>query len=249
MGYIGMALSAVAATAAPLPLNISDFAGKRVLFVTAHPDDIEGFSGGLVGALQRLGSVNISYLINTNGDKGGMCYNATSPGFGPLTFNACESEELAFIRRQEMLAAAEYFGISKPDVHRFSLQDGMMLSYDETLLRLRMSIVIRTVKPHIIVTHNPEPVWLAPPTCNGECSSELGQWGDLGYHPDHKQVGRLLYTAVYGSGSVVDNEHAFSELIAAGLPPHKPDQIYFYSLTNANPGQVSTCPQIISLSL
>jgi hypothetical protein len=53
-------------------LNISSWAGKRVLFITAHPDDIEGFSGGLVAALQRQGNVEVSYLISTNGDKGGL---------------------------------------------------------------------------------------------------------------------------------------------------------------------------------
>ena len=51
--------------------------------MTAHPDDAEGFGGGIVAALQRAGNTNVSYLITTNGDKGGECYTGepslTSP--------------------------------------------------------------------------------------------------------------------------------------------------------------------------
>jgi hypothetical protein len=74
-----LACATLAAICAAVPaagdvraLNISSWAGKRVLLITAHPDDIEGFSGGLVAALQRQGNVEFSYLISTNGDKGGM---------------------------------------------------------------------------------------------------------------------------------------------------------------------------------
>ena len=33
------------------PLDVDSFNGKRVMFITAHPDDIEGFAGGLVSTL------------------------------------------------------------------------------------------------------------------------------------------------------------------------------------------------------
>ena len=89
---------------AAVPLNLTAWADKRVLFVTAHPDDIEGFAGGLVTSLTAQGT-NVSYLIATNGDKGGQCYNATRPTTGALEFRDCETEELAFVRRNEMVCS------------------------------------------------------------------------------------------------------------------------------------------------
>ena len=65
----------------------------------------------------------------------------------------------------------------------------MMLSYDETLLRMRMSVVIRRVRPHVIVTHFPFANWRLPPTCNGQCpdgtngTSQYPGWNDYGYFP------------------------------------------------------------------
>ena len=207
-----------------VPLNVSAWVGKRVLFVTAHPDDIECFSGGLVGQL-RAQNISTHYLVATNGDKGGQCYNATRPNLGPLEFRDCETEELAFVRRNEMVDAAKFLGVT--DVSRFSLQDGMMPSYDETLLRMRMSVVIRRVRPHVIVTHYPFANWRAPPSCNGQCPGENTRWGDLGYHPDHKKVGQLVFDTAYGSGSVAANRHAFAELAEAGLPFWKADELFF----------------------
>ena len=226
-----LALAALSATAVlaqgpAVPLNVSAWAGKRVLFITAHPDDIECFSGGLVG---QLGAHNIStsYLVATNGDKGGQCYNATRPTLGPLTFRDCETEELAFVRRNEMVDAAAFLGVT--DVSRFSLQDGMMASYDETLLRMRMSVVIRRVRPHVIVTHYPFANWRAPPSCNGQCPGANARWNDLGYHPDHKKVGQLVFDTAYGSGSVAGNRHAFTELVEAGLPPWTAEKLFFFA--------------------
>ena len=122
------ALLCTEASSSPKILNISSWANKRVLIVTAHPDDVEGFSGGLVASLQAMGTVNVSYLVATNGDKGGMCYNSSTPTFDPsLAFHNCESEELAFVRRKEMLSAAEYLGVKGDDVNRLSLQVGPVL--------------------------------------------------------------------------------------------------------------------------
>jgi hypothetical protein len=61
------------------PLKLSTFANKRVLFISAHPDDIEGYAGGTVAALKRMNLPNleIKYLILTSGNAGGLCYNVS----------------------------------------------------------------------------------------------------------------------------------------------------------------------------
>ncbi|MDP5350482.1 MAG: PIG-L family deacetylase, partial [Paracoccaceae bacterium] len=43
----------------------------RVALVTAHPDDAEIFSGGLIGAYRRMGA-EVFILIATDGSKGGF---------------------------------------------------------------------------------------------------------------------------------------------------------------------------------
>lgn len=69
----------------PVPLNLTQFVNKRVLFVVAHPDDIEGLCGGLVSLLSRQGT-EIGYLIATNGDKVGPLITSRtySPGWNVL---------------------------------------------------------------------------------------------------------------------------------------------------------------------
>lgn len=215
----------------PAVLNTSAWAEKRVLFVTAHPDDVEGFAGGLTATLHDQG-VNVSYLIVTNGNKGGMCYNATAPTTADLAFRSCESEEIALFRRREMEAAAAVVGVQ--NVSRFGVPDGMVLLLDETLLRLRLSIAIRHHRPHVIVTHFPYPDFRATPTGNGQ-AVDIAGWDDLGYHPDHKAVGLRVFEAAYGGGGVADNDHAFPELAEAGLPKWKPDELYFFALTKSQP--------------
>ena len=183
------AADAATAPAIPLPLNTSSWAaaGKRVMLITAHPDDAEYFAGGLVASFTAAGG-NVSYLILTNGDGGGQCYD--TPDLRTLG-GRCESEELALIRRREMEEAARVLNVSA--VWRGDLEDGMTISYHESLLREKITAHVRLFQPHIVVTHWPEPNWRTPPTCNGQCRGN-GSWDDLGYHPDHKHVGPVSYT-------------------------------------------------------
>jgi LmbE family N-acetylglucosaminyl deacetylase len=127
-----------------------------------------------------------------------------------------------------MLAAADYLGAK--NVTRLDLEDGMMLSYDETLIRMRYTVVIRTFKPHVIVTHYPYPLLGISPTCDGKCKSPRN-WDDLGYHPDHQTVGKRVLDTTYGGGSVAGNAHAFRELDAAGLAGWQAEELYFFGLT------------------
>eukprot|EP00040_Diaphanoeca_grandis_P020709 m.110098 g.110098 ORF g.110098 m.110098 type:complete len:310 (-) comp28010_c0_seq1:238-1167(-) len=209
------------------PLNISGWTNKRVLFITAHPDDAEGFGGGLVATLQRQGNVEVSYLIITSGNAGGRCYNSSNPD----EFYDCEKEEIAFLRRQESLRAARFLGVT--NVWRLGLDDGMSVAYHETQVRRAIAAYVRQFQPHIVITHSPNADFNAPPTCNGLCTPPHN-WDDLGYHPDHQHVGLLAFNSLYGSGSSVDNNKLFEDLnLGAHLPEWKIEELYFFALTRS----------------
>ena len=90
--------TAFATASPPIPLDLSTWANKRVLFITAHPDDVEGFAGGLARSLFLRGDINTTYLIATSGNAGGSCYTTPSNGSAPQYDPTCEKEELALVR-------------------------------------------------------------------------------------------------------------------------------------------------------
>ena len=95
-------LVAAAAHASPVALNLTKWQHKRVLVISAHPDDAEGFVGGTLARLQELDlNVSVAYLVVTSGNAGGDCYDMATGEYRPSSY-ACEPEEMAFIRRREM---------------------------------------------------------------------------------------------------------------------------------------------------
>ena len=139
-------------------------------------------------------NVTTRNLVLTNGEAGGICYNPLTKKPRPPEY-VCEREERAYLRRQEMVAAGAVLGTDT--VWRGGFQDGMLVGVHEGAVRERIAAYIRAFKPHIIVTHYPEPNFLAPPTCNGACVGANRGWDDLGYHPDHKSAGRHVLDAAY----------------------------------------------------
>ena len=166
----------------PKPLfatnNMSRWRDKRLMFVGAHPDDIEYFAGGTISTLRELDlNVTTAYFVVTNGNAGGACYNFTT-GEPHTAGYVCEREELAFLRRREMLAAGRFLGAEH--VWRGGFDDGMLISYHESMVRERISAYIRRFQPHAIFTHYPYPNFRAPQTCNGACTTPFESWDDLG---------------------------------------------------------------------
>ena len=223
----------------PVPLNLSRWRNKRVMVITAHPDDAEGFAGGVIAALRDF-NTTVQYLILTQGNAGGMCYNA-SGGYQPASY-ACEREELGFLRRKEMISAAAFLGAKKP--WRCGFDDGMLISVHESAVRERISGYVRKFAPAAVITHFMAPNWRAPPSCNGACprpAKEVPggwarQWDDLGFHPDHKDVGRHVFDALYGGGSAAANPLLFPELAeAGGLAGWQTPELYFFALTRDQP--------------
>jgi len=121
----------------PLP----DADVERILFVTAHPDDLDFGAGGTIAQWVDKG-ISISYCICTNGDQGGVDATITRA-------------EMAKIRQQEQRDAGAVFGVT--DIHFLNYVDGHL----QPTIELRKDIVrvIRKVRPQRLVIQNPERNW------------------------------------------------------------------------------------------
>ncbi len=152
-----------------------------VLAVFAHPDDAEICAGGTLAGWAAAGR-EVHLLVLTNGDRG-----SSDPRRDRL--------ELARIRREETLAAAEVLGLASAlvlDVH-----DGELENTTET----REAVIrrIRVVRAETVVSCDPT-AWF---------------FEDRYYnHSDHRRAGEIALDAVFpGAG----NPHYFAEHLSEGL--------------------------------
>ncbi|HEY6428049.1 MAG TPA: PIG-L deacetylase family protein [Acidimicrobiales bacterium] len=114
---------------------------RRVLMVTAHPDDVDFGSAGTVAAFTSAG-LDVTYCVATNGDAGGSDLEMARA-------------DMAALRQEEQRAAAAVVGVS--DVRFLGHPDGAV---EPTLaLRRDISRVIREVRPERVVTQSPERNW------------------------------------------------------------------------------------------
>jgi LmbE family N-acetylglucosaminyl deacetylase len=111
---------------------------RRVLVVTAHPDDVDFGAAGTVATWTDAG-LEVIYCIVTNGDAGGS---------DPSVSRA----DMAVLRQAEQRAAAKCVGVE--DVRFLGYPDGQV----EPTLALRRDIarVIRQVRPDRVVCPSPE---------------------------------------------------------------------------------------------
>jgi LmbE family N-acetylglucosaminyl deacetylase len=114
---------------------------RRVLVVTAHPDDVDFGSAGTVAAFTSAG-VEVTYCIVTNGDAGG-------------SDREMSRSDMAALRQREQRAAAAEVGVT--DVRFLGHPDGMVQPTIE--LRRDISRVIRQVKPQRVLTQSPDRRW------------------------------------------------------------------------------------------
>jgi LmbE family N-acetylglucosaminyl deacetylase len=114
---------------------------RRVLVVTAHPDDVDFGSAGTVAAFTSAG-VEVTYCIVTDGDAGGSDREMSRP-------------DMAALRQREQRAAAAVVGVT--DVRFLGHPDGKVQPTIE--LRRDISRVIRQVKPGRVLTQSPERRW------------------------------------------------------------------------------------------
>lgn len=110
---------------------------KRVLVITAHPDDAEFTCGGTLAKWAAAGH-EIRYVLCTSGDKG-----TKNPKLQP--------DQLALIREQEQEEAAKELGAASCTFLRY--KDGEL---EVTLaFRAELARVLRQMKPDIVLTHDP----------------------------------------------------------------------------------------------
>jgi LmbE family N-acetylglucosaminyl deacetylase len=176
----------------PVPIQIVDPpAAASILAIAAHPDDIESWCGGTLARAVDAGA-EVRLLLVTSGELGSNDPTATSP-------------EVATQREAEAQAAAAVLGLHA--VAFLRQPDGNV----ENTLALRRELVewIRTWRPDVIFTHDPEhplPPYLA--------------------HRDHRTVGRAVLDAVY---PLARDRLAFPEHETRGLMPHAVAQVWLFA--------------------
>ena len=110
---------------------------KRVLVITAHPDDSEFGAGGTVARLVREDR-QVSYCIVTNGNKGSSDRTMTP-------------ERLAGIRQEEQRNAARVLGVDTVDFLGFP--DCEVENTRES--RMAVTAAIRRHRPDLLIIQNP----------------------------------------------------------------------------------------------
>ena len=171
---------------------------ERLLVVAAHPDDIEFGAAGTVARWIGDGA-QARYLIVTRGDKG-----SDDPATDPA--------ELAARRVREQEAAAAEIGVARVDF--LDEPDGQV---EPTLrLRERVTRVIRSYRPEVVMTHDPTVLFV-----NNE-------WVN---HADHRAVGQVTVDAVFPTARDPLN---FPEHAAAGLAAWKVAELFLWSTNEAN---------------
>lgn len=143
---------------------------QRVMIVMAHPDDAEIYAGG---TLARLVSENKNVLVITvtNGNKGSRqeCF---------------EAEKLATLRKQETNIGMHTLGISSKQTVCLAFADGEITN-DLPIIE-RLAYHIRSFKPDLLISHNPEQAILKLP--NGSCMVN---------HRDHRNTSLATIDAAY----------------------------------------------------
>ena len=165
----------------------------QVMVVIPHPDDAESRMAGTVARWAREGK-DVIYIVCTNGDKG-----TSDPDMKP--------EELARVREQEQLAAAELLGVREVVFLRYpdqSLEDTP--EFRKEIVRL-----IRTYKPDTVVTVDPYRRYLD--------------------HRDHRITARVTLDAIFPYAGDI---HSYPDLLEQGLQPHRVKEVLFCGTGDPN---------------
>ena len=120
---------------------IADSEIKRVLVISAHPDDSDFGASGTIAQWVKKG-IEVAYVFCTNGDQGGE-----ESGF--------TKEEMPAIRQREQREAGEAIGVT--DITFLNYVDGHL----EPTISLRKDLVrqIRISQPDRLVCQSPERNW------------------------------------------------------------------------------------------
>lgn len=171
---------------------------KVALAIAAHPDDADfGCAGWTV---QRAAEGwTVYFLVCTNGAKG-------------TEDRAMSRERLIALRREEQREACRRMGAA--DVFFLDNEDGELV-YDRALLEAIVRKV-RVLKPHTVLTHDPEHIIILDSFIN---------------HPDHRATGTAALDAVYPTARDYLN---FPEHLGEGIEPHKVREVLLWTTNQPN---------------
>jgi len=174
------------------------FANKqKILFVTAHPDDVDVFFGGVLCRLAEA-KKEVKVLVVTSGARGSRD-------------NEISEEELGRKRLKEEERALSILGLDKKNVGTFGYLDGEVEN-NLTLIG-EISGLIREFAPQIVCTHDPEGYY-----------GSLGKYGfSFINHRDHRNTGLSTMDAIYPFSR---DRSFFKEQIEAGLSTHSVYEIF-----------------------
>ncbi len=187
---------------APETQNFPDsgWEGKqKILVILAHPDDPEFFCGATTARWTAAGHTVVYWLI-TCGDKGTPNRDLTS-------------EQLCGMRHEEQKAAAAVLGVKQ--VNFLDYPDGYVVA--DLNLRREITRVIRLERPDVIVTCDPQTLFVGDNRLN---------------HPDHRATGQAVLDAVFPAA----RDHLnFIELWRdEKLEPHNVREVWVSGTLNPN---------------
>jgi len=172
-----------------------EYIPKRAMSIHAHPDDQEFTVAGTLAKWSGAGCEVISVVI-TSGDAG-----SNDP-----SHDAAYKPTLARLREGEQNAANEILGIKQTIYMHYP--DGEL---EPTLaLRKELTKLIRTHKPDVVVTGDPQAVFYG----NGYIN-----------HPDHRAAAQAATYAVFPSAG---SRLLFAELLKEGFEPHNVKRLYLH---------------------
>ena len=170
-----------------------------VLVVLAHPDDPEYFCGGTIAKWTTSGN-KVFYCLITCGEKG-------------TKDRLISTKELCKMRQFEQRSAAQVLGVE--DVSFLGYPDGYLVP--DINLRHDITRVIRQVKPSILITCDPNTLFISGNRIN---------------HPDHRAVGQATIDAVFPAA----RDHLyFTDLLEdENLEPHIVRELWVTGTLNPN---------------
>jgi len=165
----------------------------QVMVVTPHPDDAEFGVAGTAARWVREGK-DVIYVVCTNGDKGTSDTNM-------------KPDELARIREEEQLAAANLLGVREVIFLR---------RIDQTLedtseFRKEIVRLIRMYKPDTVVTVDPYRRYI--------------------WHRDHRIAGQVTLDAIF---PYARDHLAYPDLLEDGLQSHKVREVWLWATEDPN---------------
>lgn len=163
------------------------------LVIIAHPDDAEYGIAGSVARWIREGK-SVAYVVCTGGEKG-------------TSDRTMQPETLKRIREKEQRAAAELLGVREVEFLGYADQS----IEDTPELRKHIVQVIRTYRPHTVITTDPYRRYI--------------------WHRDHRNIGQVVLDAVF---PFARDHGAYPDLLEQGYEPHKAKEILFFGAEDLN---------------